>query len=68
MEQDLFWIEDEFDILFQNKQSFSKGDINVANQMLDKLTENFSNFNNEKMVQLLAQTLENIRKKYPEFF
>ncbi|MFX1257950.1 MAG: hypothetical protein ACFFAN_08830 [Promethearchaeota archaeon] len=67
--QKLRWFEEEFDLIFKNKtHNYTKDDIKLANQLLDKLSESINEYRNEKLLYPLVSTLNNIEKKHPEFF
>jgi len=64
----LRWFEEEFDIIFNNTQTVSKDDIEIANHLLEKMSETINEYRNEKYLFTLTSTLHNIEKKHPEFF
>ena len=65
----LNWFEEEFDMIFRNKtRTYTKDDLRLANEILDKLSETVNEYRNEKLLFDLVSTLNNIEKKHPEFF
>lgn len=67
--QKLYWFEEEFDMIFRNKRrNYTKDDLRLANEILDKLSETVNEYRNEKLLFDLVSTLNNIEKKHPEFF
>jgi len=67
--QKLIWFEEEFDMIFKNKTyNYTKNDLKLANEILDKLSETINGYRNEKLLFDLVSTLNNIEKKHPEFF
>jgi len=69
--EDLEWLEQEFTLLFkqkQLKQCYSKEDISIGNQILDNIIDNIKTNNNEEVLNLLAITLNSLEKTYPIFF
>ena len=67
--QKLNWFEEEFDMIFRNKtHNYTKNDLRLANEILDKLSETINEYRNEKLLFDLVSTLNNIEKKHPEFF
>ena len=67
--QKLNWFEEEFDMIFMNKsRNYTKNDLKLANEILDKLSETVNEYRNEKLLFDLVSTLNNIEKKHPEFF
>ncbi|MCJ7651984.1 MAG: hypothetical protein MUP85_25575 [Candidatus Lokiarchaeota archaeon] len=67
--QKLIWFEEEFDMIFKNKtHNYTKNDLTLANEILDKLSEAINEYRNEKLLFDLVSTLNNIEKKHPEFF
>jgi len=67
--RELRWFEEEFDSIFSYKtHNFTKQDVKIANQLLDKLSESINKYKDEKLLYDLVSTINNIEKKYPEFF
>ena len=67
--RELRWFEEEFDSIFSNKtHNFTKQDVKIANQLLDKLSESINKYKDERLLYELVSTINNIEKKYPEFF
>lgn len=67
--QKLSWFEEEFDMIFKNKtHNYTKNDLKLANEILDKLSETINEYRNEKLLFDLVSTLNNIERKHPEFF
>jgi len=67
--QKLNWFEEEFDMIFRNKtHNYTKNDLRLANEILDKLSETINEYRDEKLLFDLVSTLNSIEKKHPEFF
>ena len=67
----LDWLEQEFELLFMQKKlrhCYTKEDILIGNQILEKIIENIHTSKNEELLNLLALTLNRIEQFYPEFF
>ncbi len=68
-QQHLYWFETEFDEIFQNKsESLTEFEKNLANSLLNKLSESINQCQDEKLLYNLVTTLNNIEKKHPELF
>jgi len=68
-QQHLYWFETEFDEIFQNKsESLTEFEKNLANSLLNKLSESINQCQDEKLLYDLVTTLNNIEKKHPELF
>ena len=68
-QQHLLWYEAEFDEIFQNKsENLSKFEKNIANSLLNKLSESINQCQDETLLYDLVSTLNNIEKKHPELF
>ena len=66
---ELKWVEEEIDILFQDKmQEVSEKDKITANLILDNLMKDFLEWNNNELMEILTRTMENIKKKYPNLY
>ena len=67
--KNMHWFEEEFDSIFQSKRhNYSRDDIILANQLLDNLSETINQYKDERLLYHLVSTLNNIERKYPEFF
>ena len=67
--QKLRWFEEEFELIFKNKShNYSKEDIKLANEILDRLSETINEYRDEKLLYHLVSTLNNIERNHPEFF
>jgi hypothetical protein len=67
--QKLHWFEEEFDLIFKNKTHYYTDDeIQLANQLLDKLSETINEYRDEKLLYPLISTLNNIERNYPGLF
>lgn len=66
--EELDWLEDEFELLFKNKKNYSKDDIALGNQIIEKIIDNISSNDSEELLNLLTITLNRIEQTYPEFF
>ena len=67
--EQLRWFEAEFDEIFQNKAveptEFEK---NLANSLLNKLSESINQCQDEMLLYDLVSTLNSIEKKHPTLF
>jgi len=61
-------VEDEFKLLFKDKENYSKDDILLGNSILDKMLDNIKSQDNEDVLNMLAITLNRIEQTYPDFF
>lgn len=67
--QKLRWFEEEFELIFKNKtHNYTKADIKLANEILDRLSETINEYRDEKLLYHLVSTLNNIERSHPEFF
>ncbi len=67
--QKLKWFEDEFDeILGLKTHNITEIDIELAFEILDRLSETINKYRDKGLLLELVSTLKNIEKKYPEFF
>ncbi len=65
----LEWFEKEFDEIFQNDSvKLTEFEKNLANSLLNKLSESINQCKDEKLLYNLVSTLNNIEKKHPELF
>jgi uncharacterized damage-inducible protein DinB len=65
----LEWFEREFDELFQNTtQKLTKNDKQLANSLLNRLSELINKYDDDKLLYDLVSTLNNIEKKHPILF
>jgi len=68
-QEQLRWFEAEFDEIFQNRpENPSEYDKNLANSLLNKLSESINQCQDEKLLYDLVSTLNNIEKKHPTLF
>jgi hypothetical protein len=66
---ELRWFEAEFDEIFQNKSvKLTEYEKNLANSLLNKLSESINQCHDEKLLYDLVNTLNSIEKKHPELF
>jgi hypothetical protein len=66
---ELQWFETEFDEIFQNTSvELTEFEKNLANSLLNKLSESINQCHDEKLLYDLVSTLNNIEKKHPELF
>lgn len=66
---ELQWFETEFDEIFQNTSvELTEFEKNLANSLLNKLSESINQCHEEKLLYDLVSTLNNIEKKHPELF
>ncbi|TFG12838.1 MAG: hypothetical protein EU531_10225, partial [Promethearchaeota archaeon] len=62
--QKLRWFEEEFDLIFKNKTyNYTKEDFELANEILDRLSETINEYKNEKLLYYLVNTLNSIERK-----
>jgi len=65
----LQWFENEFDEIFQNNSGkLTEYEKDLANAMLNKLSESINQCKDEKLLYDLVSTLNSIEKKHPELF
>ena len=66
------WFEEEFEKLFGNKTHLaSQEDMDLANTLLDRLSEIINQYQEEedqKLLYILTDALNRIEKNYPELF
>jgi hypothetical protein len=68
-QEQLQWFETEFDEIFQIKSvKLTEFEKDLANSLLNKLSESINQCNDEKLLYDLVSTLNNIEKKHPELF
>ena len=66
---ELRWFETEFDEIFVNASiELTEYEKNLANSLLNKLSESINQCHDEKLLYDLVSTLNNIEKKHPELF
>jgi hypothetical protein len=66
---ELRWFEAEFDEIFQSTLvELTEYEKNLANSLLNKLSESINQCHDEKLLYDLVSTLNNIEKKHPELF
>lgn len=60
------WLREEFDFLFQFKKNrVSQKDIEIANQIIECVIEKYSGTLDDKIVDLLSKSIEEIGERYP---
>lgn len=65
----LQWFESEFDEIFQNNfVKLTEYEKDLANALLNKLSESINQCKDEKLLYDLVSTLNSIEKKHPELF
>jgi len=65
----LQWFENEFDEIFQNNSiKLTEYEKNLANALLNKLSESINQCKDERLLYDLVSTLNSIEKKHPELF
>jgi hypothetical protein len=65
----LQWFENEFDEIFQNNSiKLTEFEKNLANALLNKLSESINQCKDERLLYDLVSTLNSIEKKHPELF
>jgi len=65
----LDWFEREFDEIFQNNSvKLTDFEKDLANSLLNMLSESINQCKDEKLLYNLVSTLNNIEKKHPELF
>ena len=68
-QEQLQWFETEFDEIFQNKSvKLTEYEKNLANSLLNKLSESINQCHDENLLYDLVSTLNNIEEKHPELF
>ncbi|MHA1105552.1 MAG: hypothetical protein ACTSPN_07485 [Promethearchaeota archaeon] len=65
--QKLKWFEDEFDLILGSK-TITEMDVELAFAILDHLSETINKYGDKGLLFDLVSTLNNIEKKYPEYF
>ena len=68
LKEELEWLEQEFEYLFKNKKEKTQQDINIGNQILEKVISEIKSNKSEQVLNILAITLNKIEQDYPEFF
>ena len=67
--QQLRWFKDEFDVILGSKiNNITERDVDLAFAILDRLTETINKYRDKGLLFELINTLNNIEKKYPEYF
>ncbi|MGV9173908.1 MAG: hypothetical protein ACOC44_13055 [Promethearchaeia archaeon] len=67
LEEDLFWIEEEFQVLFENKdKKFSNNDKKTASRILDKVSRELNCAPDKETKECLRHTLRKLKSKYPD--
>ena len=68
-QEQLRWFETEFDEIFQNKAvKLTEFEKDLANSLLNKLSESINQCHDENLLYDLVTTLNSIEKKHPELF
>lgn len=69
LEKEMDWLKEEFVILFKSKkESLTKKDKRLANDILDYILENTYVYDNIILINLLNEALEQIEKEYVDLF
>jgi len=69
MEKDFQWLIEEFNVLFKFKNhKFDERDIKLANQLIDYCIETVAPSDNNRILNILSETLKHLAGNYPEFF
>jgi hypothetical protein len=69
LEERLNWLREEFDFLFKFKNNnYTDKDIQIANKIIDSIIKSVDLSDNNRILDLLSDTLEIIAREYPEFF
>lgn len=68
MIQDFHWYEEEFNLIFKNKNKCTVKDLQLANLILEKLAKILSICQSEQLMDSLTSIISNIKKRYPDFF
>ncbi|MBY9004707.1 MAG: hypothetical protein KGD73_12085 [Candidatus Lokiarchaeota archaeon] len=67
--QNLKWFEDEVDeILGSKTHNITEIDVKLAFAILDRLSETINKYRDKGLLLELLTTLDNIEKKFPEYF
>jgi hypothetical protein len=65
----LNWLKSEFDFLFRfKKHKLNEKDISLAHKIIDKFIESLDVAEDDKLLDLLSDTLESLELEYPELF
>lgn len=63
---ELEWLREEFDFLFRFKKNrLSQEDIEIANQIIYSVIDKYSGSIDDKIVDLLSKSIEEIEECYP---
>ncbi|MHA1106559.1 MAG: hypothetical protein ACTSPN_12705 [Promethearchaeota archaeon] len=63
---ELKWLREEFDFLFRFKKNrLTQEDIEIANQIIDSVIDKYSGTLDDKIVDLLSKSIEEIGECYP---
>ena len=65
---ELEWLTNEFNYLFKERPKYNKSDLEVANYLIRKISENILISNNDRAVELVSWTIEKIKLEYSELF
>lgn len=69
LEEELNWLKEEFDFLFKfKKRNYTEKDIQIANKIIDSIIKSVDLSDNNRILDLLSDTLEAIAREYPDFF
>jgi len=67
--KELNWFEEELEFLFNGKtNNFNEKDRQLAEKILDKMSEIINKYTYEDFLYLLTSTLNKIDERYPELF
>ena len=65
---ELKWFMDEIDELYLFTEIFSTSQIKQANQIINFLKERMEVADDELLKKTVAQSIENVQRRYPELF
>lgn len=66
---ELEWLTNEFNYLFKQRETkYNKLDLEIANYIIRKMSENILISNSDRAVELISWTIEKIKLEYSELF
>lgn len=66
---ELEWLTNEFNYLFKQRETkYTKSDLEIANHIIRKMSENILISNSDRAVELISWTIEKIKLEYTELF
>ncbi len=66
---ELEWLTNEFNYLFKQRETkYNKSDLEIANYIIRKMSENILISNSDRAVELISWTIEKIKLEYSELF